>query len=399
MRKWKCTVCGYIHTGNEPPEKCPVCGADKSLFEPVGESAEAAAQAGTETAAKWRCTVCGYIHTGNEPPEKCPVCGADKSLFEPVGESAEAAAQAGTETAAKWRCTVCGYIHTGNEPPEKCPVCGADKSLFEPVGESAEAAAQAGTETAAKWRCTVCGYIHTGDEPPDKCPVCGADKSLFEPMAETAAETESPAGTESVAKWRCTVCGYIHTGDEPPKKCPVCGADKSLFEALSETAAPEKSADAETAPRSSRGRIYDMLIEQMLKHHAHPVSVHIPNGVIPMNVLFILMALLFHMGSLELAAFCNTVFVVLTMPFIVFSGYIEWQKRYGGHLTNIFVIKILCATVVAASAVGIMIWWIIDPNVADATSPNRWLFFLVNLMMLGAAAVAGFIGGRFVFKD
>ncbi len=30
--KWKCTVCGYIHTGDEPPERCPVCGASKEYF-------------------------------------------------------------------------------------------------------------------------------------------------------------------------------------------------------------------------------------------------------------------------------------------------------------------------------------------------------------------------------
>ncbi|MCF0111510.1 MAG: iron hydrogenase, partial [Erysipelotrichaceae bacterium] len=31
MTKWKCTVCGYIHEGDTPPSKCPVCrqGADK----------------------------------------------------------------------------------------------------------------------------------------------------------------------------------------------------------------------------------------------------------------------------------------------------------------------------------------------------------------------------------
>ena len=32
MRKWECTVCGYIHEGNEPPDECPVCSADKSMF-------------------------------------------------------------------------------------------------------------------------------------------------------------------------------------------------------------------------------------------------------------------------------------------------------------------------------------------------------------------------------
>jgi len=22
MKKWVCSVCGYVHTGDEPPEKC-----------------------------------------------------------------------------------------------------------------------------------------------------------------------------------------------------------------------------------------------------------------------------------------------------------------------------------------------------------------------------------------
>lgn len=40
MKKWRCTVCGYIHEGPEPPEVCPVCGAPASAFEEVKEAAE-----------------------------------------------------------------------------------------------------------------------------------------------------------------------------------------------------------------------------------------------------------------------------------------------------------------------------------------------------------------------
>ena len=32
MKKWKCSVCGYVHTGEEPPDTCPVCGAPKEKF-------------------------------------------------------------------------------------------------------------------------------------------------------------------------------------------------------------------------------------------------------------------------------------------------------------------------------------------------------------------------------
>ncbi len=26
MKKWVCPVCGYVHEGDVPPEKCPQCG-------------------------------------------------------------------------------------------------------------------------------------------------------------------------------------------------------------------------------------------------------------------------------------------------------------------------------------------------------------------------------------
>ena len=33
------------------------------------------------TQIKWVCSVCGYIHYGDNPPEKCPLCGVPKELF------------------------------------------------------------------------------------------------------------------------------------------------------------------------------------------------------------------------------------------------------------------------------------------------------------------------------
>ena len=30
--KWVCSVCGYTHYGDNPPEKCPLCGVPKGLF-------------------------------------------------------------------------------------------------------------------------------------------------------------------------------------------------------------------------------------------------------------------------------------------------------------------------------------------------------------------------------
>lgn len=33
MAKWKCSVCGCIHEGDQAPEQCPVCKHPQAYFE------------------------------------------------------------------------------------------------------------------------------------------------------------------------------------------------------------------------------------------------------------------------------------------------------------------------------------------------------------------------------
>ncbi len=207
-------------------------------------------------------------------------------------------------------------------------------------------------------------------------------------------------------KWQCMVCGYIHEGDEPPEECPVCGADRSKFiemvseepvETKTDQSEPEdKKMDSKPEPPIFRSKL-SFIFDLMVKHHVHPVSVHIPNGVLPASVIFIVLAALFNFSGLSQAAFYNLIFVVLTLPLVLFSGYIEWQKKYRGQLTLLFKTKIICSAVVSLTAVVLVVWLFIDPQAAISSS--NLLFFLINFVMLTAAGIAGFIGGKFVFKD
>ena len=79
-------------------------------------------------ATAWRCTACGYIHRGTEPPDECPVCGSPKSAFETY---VEASADV-TTAVARWRCLNCTYMHAGDAAPVTCPICGARSDRFEP---------------------------------------------------------------------------------------------------------------------------------------------------------------------------------------------------------------------------------------------------------------------------
>lgn len=272
-----------------------------------------------------------------------------------------------------WRCTVCGYIHKGPEPPEKCPVCGADRSKFEPLTDQAPAATP---------------------EPVSKATPAAAETS------QTSSASIADAG--AAIRWRCTVCGYIHVGPEPPEKCPVCGADRSKFVRLEETPEPAATkperpvTDDQPVPKPAE-RYYRMITEKMTALHAHPISVHIPNGVAPVAVLFVLLAALFGRAGLERAATANLVVVLLSMPLVLFSGYNDWQRRFGGKMTKIFKGKIVCGGLFTLLAIWIVLWRAVNPDILVPGASGRWFYILLQLALLAVGAVAGYLGGKLVF--
>jgi len=137
----------------------------------------------------------------------------------------------------------------------------------------------------------------------------------------------------------------------------------------------------------------------MVKHHVHPISVHIPNGLLPVSVLFIFLAVIFKITGLSQAAFYNLIFVVFAMPLVLFSGVIVWRKKYNGAMTTLFLTKMICGGVVSLTAMILVIWSIVDPGVLALTSSHLVPVLFVNIVMLGAAVTAGFLGGKLVFRD
>ncbi len=35
MKRWRCTICGYVHDGDKPPFQCPICRAPAAMFEEI----------------------------------------------------------------------------------------------------------------------------------------------------------------------------------------------------------------------------------------------------------------------------------------------------------------------------------------------------------------------------
>lgn len=249
--------------------------------------------------------------------------------------------------------------------------------------------------------CRVCGYHHPDPDPPETCPVCGspADR-FFDPDAPSHEGSETDAPPAAAKRWRCTVCGYIHEGPEPPEKCPVCGADRSKFVLMEEVV--EEVSEEEPRPpleENAMARWYRRITEKMVDLHAHPISVHIPNGVAPVAVLFVLLSALFDSPALAHAAFANMVVVLLAMPFVLFSGYNDWQRRFGGNLTHVFLGKMICGGVFTLLSLWIVVLGLATPQILAQGAGGQAFYITLHLLLLAVGGFAGYLGGKLVFPQ
>lgn len=230
------------------------------------------------------------------------------------------------------------------------------------------------------WQCSVCRYIHKEDNPPEKCPVCGVDGSRFVQI-----ELDAPPATEA----RTTGPAAQKTGGS------ISSTGPAQPPPISKPAGGPAPAKQSPPPPEEKG--FDKIKALLLKHHIHPISVHTPNGILPAAVVLFVLAWIFNAGALSTAAAINLVFVVLALPLVIFTGLLEWKKKYQGALTPIFKTKIAAAGVTSLCCIISLAWYGINPGVLSGSM--SWLFILVNLIMLGAAGVAGHMGGKLVFKD
>ena len=223
-----------------------------------------------------------------------------------------------------------------------------------------------------KWKCTVCGYVHTGDEPPEKCPVCGADRSKFVELVEEAPQQDEP-GRDKPSETMEQQPAPIHdTGFELPKK------------------------DVPEVAQTAFQKYYAASTRLLVKYHVHPITVHVPNGVLPVAILFLVLSMLFQATGLEAASFYNMIIVVLVMPKVLFTGYNDWKHRLGGNLTNLILTKMICGATVFLLGLFLVVWRWVDPMVALAYSQSRMTYLFLHLVILGAAALAGYLGGTLI---
>ena len=198
-KQWKCTICGYLHPGDRPPEACPVCQAHKFqfiLYEKLPEPLESRLKEAFAGESKAYMRNLAFAQK------------ADKDGFPQVARLFRTVAEAERIHAMEYLKYLEGVIGETEDNLKAAfeNEIKAKNNIYPPFIQEAfalkredvgwsfsrardveekhaklykEALAALLTEQEIPYHvCQVCGYIFDGDLP-DTCPVCRAKKENF----------------------------------------------------------------------------------------------------------------------------------------------------------------------------------------------------------------------------
>ncbi|MEW5912359.1 MAG: rubredoxin-like domain-containing protein [Thermodesulfobacteriota bacterium] len=202
MRQWKCTVCGYVHQGQRPPDKCPQCRADLNRFillEPLPPSLEGlvrAAFAGESKAQARNQTFARQAQAENLPQVA--------ALFKAVAEAERV-------HAAEYLRYLEGVVGSTQDNLRAAfeSEMAAKQEHYPPIIAAAIKARRPDLEWA---------LIRARD-------VEGRHAELYKRALSAL------AGDREVTYHVCEVCGYVFDG-ALPGECPVCRSGPEQFKKI-----------------------------------------------------------------------------------------------------------------------------------------------------------------------
>ncbi|UCD59267.1 MAG: rubrerythrin family protein [Candidatus Hydrogenedentota bacterium] len=200
---------------------------------------------------KWKCTVCGYIHEDESPPDTCPSCGAFKYqfiLYEQVPETLEKSLKEAFAGESKAHVRNLAFAER------------AEQDELPQIARLFRAVAEAERIHAAEYLKYLEGVV--GDTEDNVKTAfeneIRAHAQIYPPLIKQAAELNredvvwsfsrardvedrhaklykdalTAMVTDQVPEYHvCQVCGYVFDGDLPDQ-CPVCRATKQNFKKI-----------------------------------------------------------------------------------------------------------------------------------------------------------------------
>lgn len=246
-----------------PSPDFPVNAANK-ILETIPNNEKNVKQKGEKPMAKWVCTVCGYVHEGEQPPEQCPICKQPAEKFKKV-EEAKKNPYSGTKTEKNLWEAFAGESQARNKYTYFASV--ARKAGYEQIAALFLQTADNEKEHAKLWFKALGELGDTADNLLHAAEGENAEwTDMYERMAREAEEEGFSAlaaqfrGVAAIEKmheeryrallknveamevfkksgvvmWECRNCGHVVIGTSAPEVCPVCNHPQSYFEVRKE---------------------------------------------------------------------------------------------------------------------------------------------------------------------
>lgn len=215
-KKFKCTVCGYIHEGDEAPAICPKCKQPKEKFVEIKD--EPKSLKGTKTEKNLEEAFAGESMARNKYTYFASK--AKKEGYVQIAALFEETAVNEREHAKLWF----KYLHGGEvASTAENLLAAAEGENFEWTDmyeRMAREAREEGFEEIAR-KFEMVGAIEKHHEERYRKLLKNLnDKKVF--------------SKDGDAIWQCANCGHIVIGKTAPEVCPVCNHPQAYFQVLAE---------------------------------------------------------------------------------------------------------------------------------------------------------------------
>ena len=215
MTTWKCTVCGYVHEGEQPPEQCPICKQPAEKFEKVAE-VKKSSYAGTKTEKNLWEAFAGESQARNKYTYFASV--AKKAGYEQIAALFLQTAENEKEHAKLWFKALGELGDTAENLLHAAEGENAEwTDMYERMAKDAEE--EGFTELAAQFRgVAAIEKLH---------------EERYRALLKNV-ETMEVFKKSGVTMWECRNCGHVVVGLEAPEVCPVCNHPQAYFEVRKE---------------------------------------------------------------------------------------------------------------------------------------------------------------------
>lgn len=131
--------------------------------------------------------------------------------------------------------------------------------------------------------------------------------------------------------------------------------------------------------------------------NVHPISAHFPSAFFPFSAVFLIMFIINGGKAFEVGAIYTLWAGVLTNPIAIFSGFVDWKKRYKGAKVPIFKKKITYS--ITAQLLGIICagWLCVEPNVLTEDVIFPYVFTALMITSTVFTFLVGRWGARLVY--